>query len=180
MVTCYTTPNQYHIAAALEILASPDSDWNDVGSGGKDDFADQIVEKFATDPIAVTLVTGDMRKMVIDPATLRNLRRGWGLLKAVLGEAVAVPLVCKAGALAVIGAYRTLSVLEAADDTEKQMISVASTMTAYIAEVLAEYNNAEGRAVLGHLLTDIPLTSTDRSAAERACEQIDYSSQLFN
>lgn len=180
MVTCYNTPNQYHLAAALGILSSPDSAWSSVENGGEDEFADQIVDKCQQDPVAVYMVQGDPRKSKLEADPEIALRQGWALLKAVFGEAVAVPLICKVGALAAISGLRTLGVVNDADETKRAAISIASTIVSNLVEVVAEYNNMEGAEVLPHVLIDIPLNEQDRKMVQSISRMIDYSKMSLN
>jgi len=180
MVTCFNTPNQYHLAAALNILTSPDSAWSSVENGGEDEFADQIVNKCQQDPVAVFMVQGNPRKSKLEADPEIALRQGWALVKAVFGEAVAVPLTCKVGALVAISGLRTLGAVHDADDTNRPLISIATTIVINLVEVVAEYNNIEGAEVLPHVLTDIPLNEPDRRMVQSVSRSIDYSKVSLN
>lgn len=163
-----TASSAYHFDAAIAILED-----NGV-EPSVDTFADQIIERFHRDDNVKMLLTRNMRISDVDEEAVVAMRKGWAFLKAIFGEAVAVPLVCHAGIMAVVGAQRTLFGIGGEPEYVRDKISIPATIVANICDAVAEYNCVEGERVITHLLNDIPLTTTDRDLVVSTVKFIDY------
>lgn len=139
-----------------------------------DEIEHQLIELVRKDRWALTLLAQDLECNEMDSELEQTLRDGWAFLKAVFGEPVAIPLVVKAGALAVIGAQRSYVGLTNMELRGNEDVSVPVTVATNICNVLAEYNCLDGARILPQLLEDIPLTTGDRRLVERAVGAIDH------